>query len=181
MLTYTTKDVDIEILSHVDNDILENLRECNKYIHALCHDAFLWQLKIITKYEGFPIKNGYDCILYKKLYYKLKHGNYTDIILWANDNSLDIINWLSSDKDYKKYFYINVQSNINQNGVLSIKYIAITIDKQFIFLYNHRHYVFLFSKFTKTIKKKLIELGDDVLYTDHSKLFLKLMFGGTRE
>lgn len=102
-------DLNIEILSHLDDHTLASLCESNNYFSVLCHDPLLWKLKINYKYNGFPIIEGFSYEFYKNLYNKLKRRKYMDLIVWAKFMGYDdIIDWLSTYHESKHYF---------QNGI----------------------------------------------------------------
>lgn len=177
MILTSITDINFEILSHVDDDVLENLSQSNTYYNALCHEPYLWQLKIINVYDFFPL-NGYDYLLYKQLYYKLKYKEYTSIMLWLDhNNKSDIINWLICHKDYKKYVVQKINKLFKQLHIIrSIENKIIIADQIFISVYNHRYIIFSYLELTRAIKNKLIELHHDPFYVRKAQLYYKLIF-----
>lgn len=175
-LTYI-KDIDIVILSYIDDNNLESISQINKYLNNLYYSPYLWQLKIIKKHIDFPIINGYNYMLYKKLYYKLKFKQYTDIIIWCDNNGmLDIINWLINNYNYKKYFIESVQTFLYQITKLYINNRVIATDNLFNFLYNNRFFLELHKNFKDTLKDKLLLLINDTVYHKKAILYMKLIF-----
>lgn len=173
------KDIDIEILSHLDDISLELVCESNTYLNTLCHDSYLWKIKILNKYPGFPIDYNDDYVLYKKLYFNLIHREYTDIMIWADKhNNNSIINWLIYNKDYHTYFSNNISTMLNQNdqfrGDQPQK--IILLDKLFMFIYNNRFKLIIFQALGNIIKDRLIALSNTVYYKEQAQLFLKLIF-----
>lgn len=175
------KDIDIEILSHLNDDVLENLCQSNIYLNKLCHTTILWWKKITNKYTTFNINLGSDYLVYKKLYYKLKFKEYTDIVIWAyHNNKLDIIDWLLTEPDYIKFVIKTLQKIFSANNAAKT-YInkTMALDKMFIFVYNHRFYVLSSALLSDAIKSKLVEFQNDDMYGEKAKLYYDLIFPGT--
>jgi hypothetical protein len=86
-------DINMEILSYVNDTTLHNLCKTNKHFYQLFRNPLLWQLKLTNTYR-FPIVIGND-VLSKNIYYSLKYNQYNSLYYWASVRGYhDIIEWL---------------------------------------------------------------------------------------
>ncbi|HSW76367.1 MAG TPA: hypothetical protein VLG50_04955 [Candidatus Saccharimonadales bacterium] len=159
----SVKDTDLIILQNVTDDELEELCYSSRYFHQLCQNRILWHDRILKLYPNFPFNEKMEL---KKLYYKLKVGDWTAIAVWADyHDNVTILKWMMMLKEYKMYLINNIKKYLN---ILSTVYnrkekIKVLI-QMYNFIYNHRyaftHYI-LGENFTNTVKIKLDELQQE--------------------
>ena len=114
------RDIDIEILLNLNDELLTIVCQTNKYSNRLCNNDF-WKLKINNLYPGFPIPNRF-INQGKKLYFIIKQLNIDLILYWAIEYGyIDILEWI---KKYNVSFdrAINIAIKYNQLNVLKWLY-----------------------------------------------------------
>jgi len=164
MTSITTPDTDLIILQQITDDELEELCYSNRYFHNLCQNHALWRHKILTLYPDFPLKGYLLPEEWKKLYYKLKAGDWTAIVVWADyHHNVDVLQWMMTLPEYRQYLIQNIKNEYLKR-IAQLKYKRqkqkVTIDL-FNFIYNHRYAMkrHLFSpNMVNTIINKLDEL-----------------------
>jgi hypothetical protein len=175
LFTYN-KDVDIEILSHVDDMILEDLCITDKYANKLCNNNTLWLLKIINKYPDFPLSHV-NATLYKTLYYRLIHEDWTSIMIWTTtNNNIPGINWLINYSKYTEFVGVKINKYLTTLGNIDDIYQRFNLNTFFDFIYNHRYFIFFSSPLKNSIRQMLTRLQVLTAYSDYATIYLKLLF-----
>jgi hypothetical protein len=142
MLTGIT-DIDIIILSYVDDATLEQLLTVNKYTHSVLQTDSLWRIKVNTLYN-IPFAYKLDIFTHKKFYHVLLHKDWETLIIYADIHKhLELIKWLEDNDDYKNYFinmtfhYIRVFARLAMINSSTIRHYLVHIYLNI--LYNHRY------------------------------------------
>lgn len=60
-------DINIEILSYLEDSVLNSLCNCNSYFHQLCKNTWLWERKIGHLFPTYPLINKISSY-YRSLY-----------------------------------------------------------------------------------------------------------------
>lgn len=159
----SNEDTDLYILFMLDDVDLENLCDSNLHMKKLC--LRLWLPKIKLLYPDFPFLN-LDAMEYKALYYKLKNNKWSDIVVWADVNNINILSqWIINNKDYDRYimktiinYYTAVEKVHRKKNKTSITL------SMFKFIMTHRQLInsgdSRWKKFKIVLINKLIELRD---------------------
>ena len=96
MFTPNFKDVNLEILSHIDDNQLLDICTVNQHVKHLYEMKQLWSLKIHKIYPSFPLTYILTHDETKKLYYKLKHQYFKHLMVWSDYKCYDNMKqWLS--------------------------------------------------------------------------------------
>jgi hypothetical protein len=157
------EDTDLYILSMMDDVDIENLCDSNVQIHHLC--LKMWVTKIKLLYPDFPVLH-LDAMEYKALYYKLKNNKWSDVVVWAEVNNINLLSqWIIKNTNYKQYIIKTINNyyrgidNVNRKK----NKISITMSL-FKFIITHRQFINSdypqWKKFKIAIINKLIELRD---------------------
>lgn len=80
MLFTNISDVDLQTLSYIDDDELENICKVNPYAQNLCRNDKLWELKLTNTFPEFPLRK-YK-INPKKIYKLLRFGTRLDVFIF---------------------------------------------------------------------------------------------------
>lgn len=92
-------DVDLQILSYIDDEELNNICKLNSCNKSLCQNNHLWILKIKHTFPNFPIDDGQQNA--KQLYRKLLTDDINELFnFFLKKGNLNLAKWLV--KNYKK-------------------------------------------------------------------------------
>jgi hypothetical protein len=144
------KDVDIKILSNLDDDTLEIVCLTDQYVSTLCHDTKLWYLKIVTMYNDFPALQSLSPMTWKNLYYNLKDQDWTTLMIGIDENNRELIDWIMKQGTYVKFFiheFIQLITKYNNQRTARGKENVLV--KFFKFLYTHRLFISERAMFNK--------------------------------
>jgi hypothetical protein len=132
-------DIDIQILSNLDDKVLSVICNVNKYINNLCNDNMLWKIKINNFIPNLPVTENYKEIYFaiKKIYndFESDRKGYTDILgsqtkagelsvvsQWAvKKGYFDIVKWIAST--YNKYPFEGLCTAIHFNKLEILKWL----------------------------------------------------------
>ena len=91
------RNVDMNILLQLDDELLQSVCRIDKYTQSLCNDNTLWHLKLNKAYPGLPIPKGYQQKL-KDLYQILTTE--ASVTNWAAEKGhLEVLKWLAQTKN----------------------------------------------------------------------------------
>lgn len=165
------KDITYEVLLLLDDMDLENLCYLSSDIHDICNNQQLWYMKILNTYADLPVMN----VDYKILYYKLKYDQWTDLVVYAENNDL-LMHWISSQPKYQKFVISKIGQY--QNAMATV---TGSINKRknlhqlLIFLYNHKRWLNSYLKYKAMVLHKLQGfINEEDKSSDLYQLYIKL-------
>lgn len=77
------KDVDLKIISQLEDHEIGKVCQANKYVSRLCEDESFWLNRLLTKHSKHEIKQLRGSLSYKDLYHYLYLGDFEEGALHA--------------------------------------------------------------------------------------------------
>lgn len=127
MLT-NINDIDLQTLSYIDDDELDNACKLNNYSKQLCQNNQLWILKIRNTFPDFPIVNNF--VKAKKLYQKLRFDSlYNNLEYFILNGYLDFAKWIT--QKYPDEFFSFILSDNAKLKVINLEMVKWLNDEGF--------------------------------------------------